>query len=179
MVQPYVGEVRMFGSSFAPVGWAFCNGQSMSVAEYQALFALIGTTYGGNGTTTFNLPNLQGRLCVGMGQGPGLSNYTIGQVGGAETVTLNATQMPMHNHALNATTTTANLGTPVNNLAGNATPLTPTGQRMYAGAPGQTTGNLSSNSCSFAGGNQPHNNLMPSLCVSFIIALFGIYPSQT
>jgi microcystin-dependent protein len=173
MVQPYVGEVRMFGGSFAPAGWAFCNGQSLSVSEYQALFALIGTTYGGNGTTTFDLPNLQGRLCVGMGQGPGLSNYAIGQAAGAETVTLNATQMPMHTHALNATTTGATLGTPANNLTGKA----PSG-RMYAGAPGQTTGNLNVNSCSFAGGNQPHNNLMPSLCVSFIIALFGVYPSQ-
>ena len=178
MAQPYVGEVRMFGGSFAPASWAFCNGQSMSISEYSALYNLIGTTYGGNGTTTFNLPNLQGRLCVGMGQAPGLSNYTIGQTAGQETVTLTSNQMPMHSHALNATTTTANLGTPAGNLTGNATPLTPTNQRMYAGAPGQTTGNLAGNPVSLAGGNQPHSNLMPSLCVSFIIALFGIYPTQ-
>jgi microcystin-dependent protein len=178
MAQPYIGEVRMFGGNFAPVNWAFCNGQAMSIAEYSTLYTLIGTTYGGNGTTTFNLPNLQGRLCVGMGQGPGLSNYVIGQSGGSETVTLTSSQMPLHNHALSATTTTASLGTPANNLTGNATPLTPSGQRMYSGAPGQTTGNLNTNSCSLAGGNQPHPNLMPSLCVTFIIALFGIFPSQ-
>jgi microcystin-dependent protein len=180
MVQPYIGEVRMFGGSFAPATWAFCNGQSLSIATYQALYSLIGTTYGGNGTTTFNLPNLQGRLCVGMGQGPGLSNYTIGQAAGTETVTLSVAQMPMHPHSLNATTTTASLGTPVNNLTGNATPLTPSQQHMYTttGSPSPTLGNLNVNACSFAGGSQPHNNLMPSLCVSFIIALFGIFPSR-
>jgi len=164
----------MFGGNFAPAGWALCNGQSMAISSYQALYALIGTTYGGNGTTTFNLPNLQGRVCIGMGQGPGLSNYTIGQAAGTETVTLNITQMPMHNHALNASTTGATLGTPQNNVTGKA----PSGN-MYAGSPGQTPGNLAGNPCTFAGGNQPHSNLMPSLCVSFIIALFGIYPSQS
>lgn len=182
MVQPYVGEVRMFGGSFAPASWAFCNGQSMPISEYSALFNLIGTTYGGNGTTTFNLPNLQGRLCVGMGQGPGLSNYTIGQAAGAETVTLTASQMPMHPHSLNATTTIASLGTPAGNLTGNASLLTnPANQHMYTtpGSPSPTTGNLNINACSFAGGSQPHSNLLPSLCVSFIIALFGIYPSQS
>ena len=173
MVQPYIGEVRMFGGNFAPVTWAFCNGQSMSISEYSALFNLIGTTYGGNGTTTFNLPNLQGRLCVGMGQGPGLSNYAIGQAGGTETVTPTTAQMPSHIHTLSATTTTSTLGTPGGNLTGKA----PSG-RMYTASPGETTGNLNVNSCSLTGGNQPHTNLMPSLCVSFIIALFGIYPSQ-
>jgi microcystin-dependent protein len=176
MVQPYVGEVRMFGGNFAPVGWALCNGQSMSISEYEVLFNLIGTTYGGNGTTTFNLPNLQGRLCVGMGQGPGLSNYAIGQVGGTETVTLTTAQMPSHVHTLSATTTTAGLGTPTNNLTGAVAKP----QLMYTipGSPAPITGSLNVNSCTLTGGNQPHTNLMPSLCVSFIIALFGIYPSQ-
>ncbi len=176
MVQPYIGEVRMFGGNFAPVTWAFCNGQSMSISEYSALFNLIGTTYGGNGTTTFNLPNLQGRLCVGMGQGPGLSIYTIGQAAGGETVTLNTSQMPIHPHTLSASRTTATLGTPTNNLTG--TVASPEVMYTSPGSPGPTTGNLNVNSCSLIGGNQPHTNLMPSLCVSFIIALFGIYPSQ-
>ena len=88
MTQPYVGEIRMFGGNFAPSSWAFCNGQTLAISQYQVLFTLIGTTYGGNGTTTFNLPNLQGQLAVGMGQGPGLSNYPIGQTGGVESVTL-------------------------------------------------------------------------------------------
>jgi microcystin-dependent protein len=173
MTQPYVGEVRMFGGNFAPVGWFFCNGQSLSIAQYDVLFSLIGTTYGGDGVNTFNLPNLQGRLCVGMGQGPGLSNYVIGQMAGSENVTLTTSTMPAHQHTLNATTTNATLGTPGGNLTGKAT----TGD-MYAAAPGETLGNLSTQSVGYAGGSQPHPNLMPSLCVSFIIAYVGIYPSQ-
>ena len=93
MTQPYVGEIRMFGGNFAPSSWAFCNGQTLAISQYQVLFTLIGTTYGGNGTTTFNLPNLQGQLAVGMGQGPGLSNYPIGQTGGVESVTLTTANM--------------------------------------------------------------------------------------
>src|SRR5579863_4237911 len=112
MTQPYVGEVRMFGGNFAPSNWAFCNGQTMSISQYQVLFTLIGTTYGGDGQTTFNLPNLQGRLGVGMGQGGGLSNYVLGQSAGVEAVTLTTTTMAAHNHPLMASQTTATLNYP-------------------------------------------------------------------
>ncbi|HEX4409638.1 MAG TPA: tail fiber protein [Xanthobacteraceae bacterium] len=172
MVQPYVGEVRLFGGNFAPVGWALCNGQSLSISTNTALYALLGTIYGGDGVTTFNLPNMQGRLCVGMGQGPGLSNYVIGQVGGNEMITLSVNQMPMHTHMLSATTTTANQG----NAGGNLTGKAPSGDMYTSGSP--TLGLLGQNSTSMAGGSQPHSNLMPSVCVSYIIALVGIYPSQ-
>lgn len=124
MAQPFIGEIRMFGSNFAPAGWMFCNGQTLSIAQYTALFSLIGTTYGGNGTSTFNLPDLRGRLPVHQGQGPGLSFYTIGQAAGVETVALNSTQMPQHSHALMASTATATLSSPTNNVTG-AAPQTP------------------------------------------------------
>lgn len=176
MSQPYVGEVRMFGGNFAPVGWAFCNGQPMSISEYEVLYSLIGTTYGGNGTTTFNLPNLQGRLCVGMGQGLGLSNYVIGQAGGTETVTLTTAQMPVHNHPLSATTTPANQASPTTT---SLTAADASGTHTYTSTPpAPVTGNFIASAVSNTGGNQPHTNLMPSLCVSFIIALLGVYPSQ-
>jgi microcystin-dependent protein len=176
MTQPYIGEIRMFGGNFAPQNWAFCNGQATSIAQNQVLYSLIGTTYGGDGQSTFNLPNLQGRLCVGMGQGNGLSNYTIGQTGGTETVTLTATTMAAHSHPLLATSTPANQVSPAGLLTGTA----PAGF-MYTvpGSPAPTFGNLNQQACTSTGGSQPHPNLMPSLCVTFIIALFGIFPSRS
>jgi microcystin-dependent protein len=179
MTQPYVGEIRMFGGNFAPSDWAFCNGKSLPISQFQTLFTLIGTTYGGDGQTTFNLPNLQGRLGVGMGQGPGLSPYSIGQAGGAESITLATANMASHNHPLSATTTVATLGSPTGNLTGK-TPSSPVNQHMYTlpGSPSPTMGNLNAQSCGTGGGNLPHPNMMPSLCVSFIISLNGIFPSQ-
>ncbi len=180
MTQPYVGEIRMFGGNFAPSYWAFCNGQSLPISQYQTLYALIGTTYGGNGTTTFNLPNLQGQLGVGMGQGPGLSPYTIGQRGGVEAVTLTTANMGTHNHPLVATTTGSTLGSPTANLTGK-TPSSPANQHMYTlpGSPSPTMGTLNAQSCGIGGGSLPHPNMMPSLCLSFIISLYGIFPSQS
>lgn len=177
MTQPYIGEVRMFGGSFAPLNWAFCNGQTMSIAQNDVLFSLIGTTYGGDGQSTFNLPNLEGRLAVGMGQGVGLSPYAIGQVGGAEEVTLTATTMAAHSHPLMATTTPANQTSPGGFLTGTA----PSSGFMYTvtGSPTPKLGNLDQKACTSTGGSQPHPNLMPSLCVTFIIALFGIFPSRS
>jgi microcystin-dependent protein len=178
MTSPYIGEVRMFGGSFAPVNWALCNGQSLAISQYSALYTLIGTTYGGDGTQSFNLPNLQGRLCVGIGQGPGLSPYVIGQSGGVETVTLTSQTTPGNSHPLMATTTGASLTNPSANLTGAA----PSGGYMYTintSSPAPTFGNLNSQACSTQGGNQPHSNLMSSQCVTFIIALYGIFPSQT
>lgn len=180
MTQPYIGEIRMFGGNFAPSNWAFCNGQTVNITDNTTLFALIGTTYGGNGQTTFNLPNLQGRLAVGMGTGPGLSTYVIGQAAGAENVTLLTPNMGPHTHPLSATTTPATLGSPTANLLGQA-PTSPANQHMYTlpGSPSPTIGNLNAQACGNGGGSVPHSNMMPSLCVSFIIALYGIFPSQS
>jgi microcystin-dependent protein len=183
MTQPYVGEIRMFGGNFAPPNWAFCNGQQLSISQYQVLFTLIWTTYGGNGQTTFNLPNLQGQLGVGMGQGPGLSNYVLGQTAGTETVTLTTAQMASHNHSLNASKTTATFNypnSPTNNVMGLA-PASPSQSYLYTnpGSPSPTIGNMDPRAIGTSGGNTPHPNMMPSLCVSFIICLFGIFPSQS
>jgi microcystin-dependent protein len=178
MTQPFIGEIRMFGGSFAPLNWAFCNGQSMSIAEFSALFNLIGTTYGGDGQSTFNLPNLQSRLAVGVGQGQGLSNYTIGQVGGSETVTLTTAQMGSHSHSLSASKNTVTTNLPSGNLTG-AGITSPAAADFYVNAPTTQTGNLNNATVTNTGNNLPHPNLMPSLCVSFIIALYGIYPSQS
>lgn len=172
MSESYIGEIRMFGGNFPPYQWAFCNGQIMSIAQNDALFSLIGATFGGDGRTTFALPNLQGRIAVGMGQGPGLSNYNLGQIGGSEKVTLLTANIPAHNHSLMATTTTADNASPTGLLTGTA----PTGQMYRSGS--VTTGDLSTQACGDAGGNQPHENIMPLQCVSFIISLYGIYPSR-
>ncbi len=179
MTQPFIGEVRMFGGNFAPLNWAFCNGQTLPIAQNDVLYSLIGTTYGGDGQSTFALPNLQGRLCVGFGQGQGLSPYTIGQVGGTEQVTLTASTMPAHSHSLVATTTTANQTNPGGNLTGTAP--SGGGAVMYTvqGSQALKMGDLNAQACSSTGGSQPHPNLMSSLCVTFIIALFGIFPSRS
>jgi microcystin-dependent protein len=171
----------MFGGNYAPRFFAFCNGQTLAIAQNQALFALLGTTYGGNGVSTFNLPNLQSQLSIHQGQGTGLSNYALGQNGGDYTVTLTSQQMPNHSHPLNATTANAT----AIQIAGNLLPGQPTtGSRpeFYAapvqGKPSLIPHTMASNVCGLTGGNQPHTNMMPSLCVSFVIALQGIFPSR-
>ncbi len=178
MSENFIGEIRMFGGNYAPRDWALCNGQLLSIAQYSALFALIGTTYGGNGTTNFALPNLQSRLAVGEGAGPGLTPRQIGQTGGSDTVTLSQAQMPAHNHMVVATTATGNLTGP----SATAVLAAPggTGSSLYVvpGATPITSVSLSPSSVGTTGGNQPHDNHMPSLCVSFIIALSGIFPSR-
>ncbi|HLO31906.1 MAG TPA: tail fiber protein [Anaerolineales bacterium] len=170
MSQPFIGEIRIFGGNFAPAGWAFCNGQLMPISENDALFTLIGTTYGGDGQETFGLPDLQGRLPMHMGTGGGLSPRTIGEQGGVETVTLTINQIPNHSHVPLA-------------VAGNGNQSTPQGG-VWAGV---TTSIYTSNPPNLAfnatlggstGGSQPHENLMPYLAVSFIISLFGIFPTQ-
>ncbi len=166
----------MFGGNFAPAGWAFCNGQLMPISENDTLFNLLGTTYGGDGQETFGLPDLQGRAPLHQGQGPGLANnYVLGEEGGVESVTINTNNMPAHNHPMIATNSAAQLS------PANATMATPTGAqgglRTYSSAAPNTT--LNPASISPAGGSQPHDNFMPTLAVSFIISLFGIYPSQT
>lgn len=169
MSDPYVGEIRMFGGNFAPAGWAFCNGALLPISEYDTLFNLIGTTYGGDGQNTFALPNLQGRLPVHIGSG-----FVIGQVAGSETVTLTVNQLPVHNHAFTASQNNGTAASP----AGAVPATLPAGSNAYLQSPAGTPLN-SSSLLADPGGGQPHDNLQPFLCVSFIISLFGIFPTQT
>ena len=168
----YVGEIRIFAGNFAPVNWSFCDGQLLAIQDNQALFALIGTTYGGNGSTTFGKPDLRGRLPIGDQQGTGLSNRVMGQPIGTETVTLTETQLPAHQHQVTVSTTAANLSNVTANLIGgglhyvSATETSFTEGAMEAGTIGAT------------GGNAAHNNMMPYLVLNFIICLNGIFPSR-
>ncbi len=181
MSNVFVGQITMFGGNFAPRGFAFCNGQLLSIAQNQALFTLLGTMYGGDGVNTFALPNLQSRLALDVGHGPGLSNYVQGQAGGTPSVTVDTTMMPNHTHAFVATVGPATTGT----IGSTLYPATSTGTstpEFYAaqaqGEPILVPTALNPAVCSMIGGNQPHNNLMPSLCITFIIALQGIFPSR-
>jgi microcystin-dependent protein len=170
MSSPFIGDIRMFGGNFAPVGYAFCNGQLLQISQYDALFALIGTTYGGDGQTTFALPNLQGRLPVHAGQGPGLSSYVQGQQGGSESVTLTAQQIPTHTHAAQAQSGSGNQAAPGGGIwAASA-------QNQYS--PNTPSAAMSSAAIAAAGSNQPHDNMAPFQVVNFIIALEGVFPSR-
>jgi len=171
MTQPFVGEIRIFGGNFAPSGWAFCNGQLMAIAQNSTLFNLIGTTYGGDGQTTFALPNLQSQVPVHQGTNQ-YGSYVIGQSGGSETVTVTTAQLPEHNHAL-AGGAGGNTGLvrPGNHFPG------PWSAEPYAAAAASPV-TMSASAVGPAGGSQPHDNMIPFLAVSFIISLFGIYPSQ-
>jgi len=171
MGQPYIGEIRLAGFNFAPVGWAFCNGQSLPISEYDALFALIGTTYGGDGQTTFNLPNLQSRIPFHMGINSMGDNLTIGQISGTETVTLLTPQLPAHTHTLAANTGNGGQPSPAAGVWAGST----LDQYSTAAAPNA----MSPNGITNSGGSLPHNNIPPILVVNFIISLFGIFPSQS
>ena len=178
MSQPYVGEIRIFAGNFPPAGWAFCDGQLMAISENDTLFTLIGTTYGGDGQSTFGIPDLRGRVPTHQGTSSG-QTYIIGEMAGAETVTLSPNEMPIHTHPLVSTATPASVGTP-------------SGQSIFAdmGPGGATTVNafvpytgtnqvtLAAASVSPVGGGQPHENMQPYLGLNFIISLFGIFPSQ-
>lgn len=166
MAQPYIGEIRMFGGNFAPVGWMFCEGQLLPISENDALFNLIGTTYGGDGQTTFALPDLRGRLPVHQGSGS-----VIGESGGVEQVTLTPGQIPIHTHPLLASTGPGNVNTPGGNVTGESAAV----KIYYADQPSVAMG---PQAISSTGGSQPHSNFQPYLCISFIISLFGIFPSQ-
>ena len=170
MSDPFIGEIRMFGGSFAPAGWAFCDGQLVAISQNDALFTLIGTTYGGDGQQTFGLPDLQGRMPVHAGQGPGISqNYQLGENSGVESVTLTVQQIPVHNHAFVCSTANATSVTPADSI-----PATNTINQYSAVAGPQPMGAMMVPT----GGSQPHDNMMPFLVLSFIISLFGIFPSQ-
>lgn len=167
MAQPYVGEIRMFGGNFAPAGWMFCAGQLLPISENETLFQLIGTTYGGDGQSTFALPDLRGRLPIHQGNG-----FVLAESGGAEQITLTLSQIPSHSHALLASNQVATLSDPQGNVSGQ----TGTFDQF------QTTDgalNMAPQSISQVGGSQPHNNMQPYLCISFIISLFGIFPNPT
>jgi len=171
MANPFVGEIRMFGFNFAPSGWAMCNGQLISISENTTLFALLGTTYGGNGTTTFALPNLQSCVAIHQGQGQGLSPRTIGETGGVETVTLTEVQIPQHTHAVDASSALASGARP------SGAALARSGTDIYAAAPdGSTT--MNAGMIGLTGGNMPHPNIQPFLVLNFCIALVGIFPSR-
>jgi Microcystin-dependent protein len=182
MSTPYVGQISMFGGNFAPRGFAFCNGQTMAISQNTALFSLIGTIYGGDGQTTYKLPDMQSRLSVHFGQGLGLSNYDIGQVSGVTQVVLTSQQMPQHSHALNASKDAAATPT-VGSSVGPATVNGPIAGNFWydtqqTASPQLTIVPLANNVCSSNGGGLPHDNLMPSTCITFIIALEGIFPSR-
>lgn len=179
-MDPFIGEIRMVGFNFAPNGWALCNGQLLSISQNTALFSLIGTFYGGDGVQTFALPNLQSRVPVHQGQGLGLSVYTIGQAGGTENVTLVANQMPSHNHTVGVSNLAGSASDPTNNLLAQANTGTPRQPNLNVPnfVPPPATGSLAPTAVSMAGGNQPHPNIQPYLCVNFIIALQGVFPSR-
>ena len=173
MSSPYVGEIRIFGGNFAPAGWMFCEGQLLPISENETLFNLIGTTYGGDGQETFALPDLRGRLPIHMGTGPGLSTYVIGEMSGTESVTLTVNQLPNHTHPPTALSSNGNANDPANRIWANAQ----SGSAYTTGSP--TGATLNPTTLAPIGGSQPHENMQPYLCVSFIISLFGIYPSQS
>jgi len=170
---PYVGEIRLFAGNFAPAGWMFCQGQTLPISENDILFQLIGTTYGGDGQTTFNLPNLASRVPIHMGTASSGSTYPIGETGGVESVTLTTQQMASHTHAFTGSSsngTSTNPGNAV--LAGSLSSVQPYLQDSVTDA-------MASAAIGPAGGSQPHDNIQPYLCINFIISLFGVFPSQT
>jgi microcystin-dependent protein len=173
MGTPYVGEIRMWGLNFAPRGWALCNGQILSIQQNTALFSLLGTNFGGNGTSNFGLPNLQGCMPLGQGQGPGLSSRVIGESGGSSTVTLLQTEIPSHNHSVVAAAA-GNSAVPTGNVFGGSGRGKPP---AYAAA-GTGSVNMHLATVSLTGGNQPHDNMPPYLAVTFCIALQGIFPPR-
>lgn len=179
---PYVGEIRMFAGNFAPAGWMFCAGQLISIAEYDVLYNLIGTTYGGDGQATFGLPNLQGRVPIHMGTLPGGSTYVLGQMAGSESVTLTTNNLPAHTHIVNGDLTfntrgdaAGNFSSPDNHSIASAPLKTFFSKTATAGkmAPLSAAAGIGP-----VGGSQPHENMQPYLTLSFIISLFGVYPSQ-
>lgn len=170
MGQPYVGEIRLFGGNFAPLGWAFCDGRLLPISENDTLFMLIGTTYGGDGESTFALPDLRSRVPIHWGTGPGLSSRIIGEAAGVESVTLTQQQIPVHNHAVPVSSTVAGSRSAVGGV-----PAALPSDVAYSSA----AANEDRAPTTPTGGSQPHENLQPYLAVNYIISLFGIFPSQS
>jgi microcystin-dependent protein len=166
MAQPYVGEIRLFAGNFAPAGWNFCDGSLLPIDQFDVLFNLIGTTYGGNGQTNFAVPDMRGRIPIEQGNG-----FILGQTGGAEQVTLTIPTIPSHNHLLMASNDIPAQATPANNVPGQAA------AKIYR--TGNPSVSLNAGSITFDGGSQPHDNFQPYQCINYIISLFGIFPSPT
>lgn len=171
MAQPFIGEIRMFAGNFAPAGWAFCDGQLMPISQNDAMFVLIGTTYGGDGESTFALPNLQSRVPMHFGTGPDGVTYQIAETGGVESVTLSVQQIPSHNHVLIGSTAAATTGDPTSKVFAQSA------QVAYL-IEADPEVQFSNNAVSPVGGNQPHENCQPFLCINYIISLFGLFPQQ-
>lgn len=167
MAQPYVGEIRIFAGNFPPIGWMFCDGQLLPISENETLFNLIGTTYGGDGQSTFALPDLRSRIPIHQGNG-----VILAETGGAEAITLTVNQIPAHSHPLIVSTAIANDRNPTNNVLAQASTFDPYQSEV-------PNGSMAAASIGATGGSQPHANLQPFLCVNFIISLFGIFPSPT
>jgi len=168
MAEPYLGEIRMFAGNFAITGWQMCNGQTLPISQYAALFAILGTTYGGNGTSTFQLPNFQGRVPIHWGQGAGLSPYVIGEIAGTENATLLYNNMPLHSHTVNVVDGPSSAGSPQNNYLA----------KTAAYSAGPASGTMNPAVIGNAGGNTPFSILQPYLVVTFLIAMVGIFPSR-
>ncbi|PLY01015.1 MAG: phage tail protein [Desulfuromonas sp.] len=171
MSEPFVGEIRMFAGNFAPRGWAYCDGQLLAVSQNDALFSLYGTIYGGDGRTTFGLPDLRGRLPIHAGTGPGLSPRRLGEKAGGENVTLTTNQLPSHSHTGQFSSASGNEANPADNY-----PAASPSIRNYR--PTAPSADMSGTAVNSVGGSRQHTNLMPYLCVNYIIALVGIYPSR-
>lgn len=172
--EPVIGSIELWPGNFAPMGWAFCDGRILNISEYDLLYSLIGITYGGNGQTTFALPDLRGRVPIGYGQGTGLPNYTLGLNGGVETVNLQLNQLPSHNHLILCDNSTNNLQ---NSPTAHVPAKSSTASKNYAASSAEDKA-MAGNMANSAGGNQPHDNIQPFLAMNFIIALEGLYPQQ-
>lgn len=177
MDEPLMGVIAIFGCNFAPRGWAFCSGQIVPIAQNTALFSLLGTTYGGNGTSTFAYPDLRGRVPIGQGQGPGLSPYVLGEQSGIENVTILSAEMPAHNHGLRVANTSSNLTAPAANASiANYADLNGDGGQTYSAVAPNI--NLHATTVGIAGGNQPHSNIQPYLAINYCIAIQGVFPAR-
>ena len=172
MSEQFVGQIKMFAGNFAPRGFAFCDGQLLAISQNDALFSLFGTIYGGDGRTTFGLPDLRGRLPIHEGQGPGLSPRALGSKSGSEKETITEAQLPSHTHTMQGSSSAANQANPQGRVVAEST----TFDLYQSGAPGA---DMSPDAVTSVGGGQSHNNLMPFLCIHFIVALFGVFPSRS
>jgi len=176
-MEPILGEIKMFAGSFAPVGWFYCNGQLLSIAQYSALFSLLGTSYGGDGQTTFALPDLRSRAPVATGQGIGLSYYSLGQISGSENVTLSSSQMPVHTHLVNTQSGLADQWAPGSGIPAGSNVFEDS-KEVNSYSTKEADGTLHPKTLTPAGGNQPFSIVQPTLAITFIIAWTGIYPSR-
>jgi len=174
MSQPFIGEIRCMGFNFAPRGWSFCDGQIMPINQNTALFSILGTNYGGNGQTTYGLPDLRGRAVMGPGDGPGLSNHELGEKSGSESVTLTAQNIPAHTHRLFASNSVGNTNSP----AGAALAIGAKATPLYAPASGASTTPMQAQTLAATGSGQAHNNMQPYIAMNFVISLQGVYPSR-